>query len=403
MAQQAAERRILIWMCVLVGVNQLGFGAVVPTLPLYARSFGVPVAAIGMAIAAYGLARLLMAAPAGQISDRFGRRQALALGGLITAAGNAWCALATDFPEFVVARFLAGAGAGLVVTAGQIVLADITTPERRGRMMAIYQGSFIFAAGVGPLPGGLLAEWGGLRAPFTAYAIAGLLVGLVAWFAVGETRELARARRPAGAAALPPFTAQIRLLGAHTGFMLVCLVSLVNAATRTGGLFNIVPLIGSEQLGLSVTAVGFAMALGSVVGLLVAYPAGWLADRFGRKAVIVPSAFVTAAAMLLFGLAPDYVWFIAASLAWGLSSGIGGAAPATYAADAAPPGMNATTMSMFRMVGDIGYVAGPVALGLITDFYGTLAGLLVAATLLTLSGALFAVFAPETYRGRAPS
>ncbi|HVZ08514.1 MFS transporter [Rhodopila sp.] len=394
-----AERRILVWMCVLVAVNQLGFGAVVPTLPLFARSFGVAISAIGLAIAAYGLARLLAAAPTGQIADRFGRRQALALGGLVTSAGNLWCALAGSFPEFVIARFVAGAGAGLVVTAGQIVLADISTPERRGRMMAVYQGSFIFAAGVGPFPGGLLAELGGLRAPFAAYAVAGLLVGLVAWLAVGETRGLAHAHRGSGAP-LPPLAAQVRLLGANVGFMLVCLVSLVNAATRTGGLFNIVPLVGGEQLGLSVAAVGFAMALGSLAGVIVAYPAGWLTDRFGRKAVIVPAAFVTAVAMTLFSVAPNYLWFTAASLAWGVASGIGGAAPATYAADAAPPGMNATTMSMFRMVGDIGYVAGPVLLGLVTDLYGTGLGLAVAAGMLAASGGLFAAFAPESYHPR---
>ena len=58
------ERRILVWMCVLVAVNQLGFGAMVPSLALYAQSFGVPASAIGMAVAMYGLARCLSALPA---------------------------------------------------------------------------------------------------------------------------------------------------------------------------------------------------------------------------------------------------------------------------------------------------------------------------------------------------
>ena len=49
-------------MCVLVGINQLGFGAMVPALPLYAQSFGVAASAIGLAVAAYGLARFVTAA-----------------------------------------------------------------------------------------------------------------------------------------------------------------------------------------------------------------------------------------------------------------------------------------------------------------------------------------------------
>lgn len=394
----ARERRILVWMCVLVAVNQLGFGSVVPVLPLYAREFGVPVAWIGAAIAAYGLARLFSSAPAGQIADRFGRRHALAFGAILTSAGNLWCALASTYPEFMAGRFVAGFGAGFVVTAGQIVLVDITTPERRGRMMSLYWGSFIFAAGAGPLPGGLLAEWFGLSAPFWAYAVIGLGVGAIAWFAVGETRDLAR--ETARGTKMPSFFAQLRLVGANRGFALVCLVALVNAATRTGGLFNIVPLLGAVWLGLAPGTIGLSMAMGSVVGLAAAYPAGWLSDRYGRKLVIVPTTFLTAVAMLLFCIAPDLPWFMAASLAWGLASGMGGAAPATYAADAAPQGMNAAAMSLFRMLGDIGYVAGPIGLGLVTDFYGPTAGLIVCAGLLAVSGMLFAAFAPETWRGK---
>src|SRR5436190_20461998 len=83
-----SERRVLVWMCVLVAVNQLGFGAMVPSLPLYAQSFGVPASAIGMAVAAYGLARFSTALPAGQLSDWLGRRPTLALGGLVSALGN---------------------------------------------------------------------------------------------------------------------------------------------------------------------------------------------------------------------------------------------------------------------------------------------------------------------------
>ena len=392
----ARERRILLWMCILVAVNQLGFGSVVPVLPLYAREFGVPVAWIGAAIAIYGLARLFSSAPAGQIADRYGRRHALAVGAIMTSAGNFWCALASSYPEFMAGRFVAGLGAGFVVTAGQIVLTDITTPERRGRMMSLYWGSFIFAAGAGPLPGGLLAEWFGLSAPFWAYAVVGLAVGAIAWFAVGETRDLAR--NAARGTKLPSFFAQLRLVGANRGFALVCLVALANAATRTGGLFNIVPLLGAIGLGLAPGTIGLSMAMGSVVGLVAAYPAGWLSDRYGRKPVIVPTTILSGVAMLLFCVAPDLTWFMAASLAWGLASGMGGPAPATYAADTAPPGMNAAAMSLFRMLGDIGYVAGPIGLGLITDFYGPTVALIVCAGLLAASGLLFALFAPETLR-----
>jgi MFS family permease len=394
------ERRVLIWMCVLVAVNQLGFGAMIPSLALYAQSFGVPAYAIGLAVAIYGLARFASAIPAGQLSDRLGRRPSLALGGVISALGNLWCGLAGTYPEFIAARFVAGIGAGLVLTTGQVVLADITTPERRGRTISIYQGTFLFAVGIGPFPGGLLAEHFGLAAPFTAYGLASLLVTIVAWFAVSETRDLSQSRgRTAGAPALP-FAEQMRLLAAKIGFVLVSLISLMNAVVRTGGLFAIIPTLITARLGLSVSAIGFAMMLGSVSGLFAAYPAGWLTDQFGRKAVIVPATVMTGISMLLFCFAPSYLWFTAACIVWGIASSVGGAAPAAYAADSAPPGMNAAAMSMFRMTGDAGYVIGPLALGLIVDFYGPVEALLIGASLLVVVGLAFAVIAPETYRGR---
>jgi len=149
-----AERRILLWMCVLIGVNQLGFGAIVPVLPLYAQAFGVTASSVGLAVAVYGLARFAVAMPIGRLSDALGRRAALALGGLVSAAGNLWCAWAADFPEFILARFVAGAGAGAIVNAGQVALADITRPESRGRAIGISQGVFSFSVGIGPFPGG---------------------------------------------------------------------------------------------------------------------------------------------------------------------------------------------------------------------------------------------------------
>jgi MFS family permease len=102
--------------------------------------------------------------------------------------------------------------------------------------------------------------------------------------------------------------------------------------------------------------------------------------------------------LVLFLLAPSYAWFLAGCVAWSVASGVGGAAPAAYAADVAPPGMNAAAMSGFRMLADLGYVVGPIALGLATDLVGADATLGAAALLLAATALLFARFAPETHR-----
>ncbi|MCP5265440.1 MAG: MFS transporter [Burkholderiaceae bacterium] len=397
--KRLTEGRVLAWMCAIIFVNQLGFGAIVPVLPLYAKSFDVSVSAIGVTIAAFGAARFVSAVPCGNMADALGRRPTLALGGLIAVVGNLWSAWAGTFTEFLLARFVAGVGAGVVITIGAVVLADISTPARRGRMMALYQGSFLFAVGLGPLPGGLLAEHYGLAAPFVANAVAALLVGLIAWFAVPETRDFG-GQQAIRAADPVPFARQVRLMTAKVGFMLVCLVGFVHAIVRTGGLFNIVPLVGAGRLGLSTGQIGSGFALGSLLGLLATYPAGVLADRHGRKPVIVIAALLTGLSFFGFRFADGYVGFVSACLVWGVAAAVTGAAPAAYAADNAPPGMNAAAMSTYRALTDAGYVVGPIGLGLFTDLAGPNHAIALCAVAITLVALAFARFAPESYRGR---
>lgn len=391
--------RILLAICALIAVNQLGFGAIVPVIPLYAASFGVPQAAIGMAIAVYGLARFLINVPAGRLADRVGRRGALACGAAVAALGNIFCALAPTYVAFLAARFVAGAGAALVLTASQVVMADISTPQRRGRMMAIYSAVFSFAVGAGPLPGGVLAAQYGLATPFEVFTVLSLMAGLIGWFAVPETRWmrgglLAGAGR--GGPAPLPFTAQLRLLTARRGFMLVSLISFGAFFARTGALFNLIPILGKDRLRLGPEQIGVGLALISIVGLALAYPSGVLVDRFGRKGMIVSSTLFTGVSMLVFAVAPTYVWFLAGCSFWAVASGLSSAAPAAYAADMAPPGMNAAALSMYRTLADSGYVIGPLLLGLIADMAGTRTALVSTALFLTTLAVLFGRFAPET-------
>ena len=382
-------------MCLLVAVNQLGFGAMVPSLPLYANSFGVSASAIGLAVAAYGFARFAAVLPGGQLADRWGRRPVLAIGGLISAIGSFWCAEAHSFFEFILARIVAGAGAGIILTIGQIVLADISSPDRRGRNIATYQAAFLFGFGVGPFPGGLLADGYGLAAPFVMTGVASLLTTAIAWFLVSETRSARTGAVASDKAAEIPFVRQMLRLLSHRGFLLVSLISLMNAVVRTGGLFALIPLIATTTLGFSVTEIGFAMMVSGVCGFVAAYPAGWLADRIGRKAVIVPSTVLTGMSMVLFCYAPSYAWFMAASIVWSVAASISSSAPAAYVADTAPAGMNASAMTAYRMTADAGYVLGPPGLGLLADLTSSTVALISASVVLVAIGAIFAVTPPE--------
>ena len=165
-----------------------------------------------------------------------------------------------------------------------------------------------------------------------------------------------------------------------------------------------IPILGQDRLRLSPDRIGFALAVGSLAGVGLAYPAGVLVDRYGRKPVIVPATLLTGMSMVLFLLAPSYgVVRDGVALVWSMAQGIGGVAPAAYAADVAPPRMNAAAMSLYRTLADSGYVIGPIVLGLVTDAFGIEAALATGAGLLAGVGVLFAWRAPETYGRLRPA
>lgn len=393
------KQRVLVWVSGIVGLNQLGFGSIVPIVPLYAQAYRVAEALIGLRIAVYGLARFTSSAPAGWVADRFGRRWSLFLGGLLTALGNGLCAVASTYPVFLLGRFVAGSGAAMVLTSGQIILADITEPATRGRTMAIYQTVFLFGVGFGPILGGLLAQWGGLRLPFWVYAIVGGVVASLAFWRLPETR-FPRLSMLAGSGEFL-FGRQLLTILRFRPLLLISLVTFGNFFARTGALFTLVPLRAEREIGLTPAQIGFGLAAVSVVSLLMAYPSGLLVDRFGRKVVITPATLFSGLGLVGFAYAPSYTWFLIACLIWALASGISGGAPAAYAADIAPPGMTAAAMSAYRMLSELGYVLGPTLLGISAGLFDIRPILLATAIGIVTLGILFWQAAPEPWHGSA--
>lgn len=389
--------QILFWACIVIFVNQLGFGSIVPVVPLYADEFGVSQFAIGLTIAVYGLARFGMNVPTSFIADRRGRNVALAMGGGITVVGNFICGLSDTYWMFLGGRFIAGAGAAMVITGTQIVVTDISTRANRGRMMAVYQGTFLFAVGFGPVPGGLLADHVSLSAPFLVYAALGTVVAALAWMKIPDTGEISRSAASAGVGPPLSFAGQLWLLMRERGFALIAIVSFTAFFARTGGLFTLIPTLAENKVGLSPSQIGLGLGFISFVGLALALPSGVMVDRWGRKTVIVPSTLISGASMFLFAIMPNFLWFLLACGAWAVAIGISGPAPAAYAADMAPPGMNASAMGLYRMLADTGYILGPLLLGLSADLFSSEASLYATGVMVIASGVVFAVLAPESH------
>ncbi len=387
------RNRLFLPLCLLILVNQLGFGLITPVLPAYARSFGLSAGAVGLVIGVYGLARFLANVPAGQLAERQGRKPVLILGTAITTVASALMATAASLGQLLLYRLLAGFGAATVLTGGQVMVGDLATAENRGRMMSLYQGFFLIGVGLGPSLGGLLADRFGLRAPFVAYALFSGLACLVALLVIRETKPRGTVRSTATPDAAPGAAARAVVWSAP--FLLVGLVSFVQFFARTGAFFTVVPLLGKDRMGASEAQIGLVQTLAQVVNLAVLYHAGLLADRLGRKRVIVPATLVCGLAMALFALSGSYAVYVLSALVWGLGSGFAGPSPAAYVADLAPPALRGRVFGAYRSLADSGYIVGPILLGWLAGVGGYALPLLLTAALFLLSGALFGLAAPE--------
>jgi DHA1 family multidrug resistance protein-like MFS transporter len=399
------ENQTLLILCATTMVVMMGQGIISPVLPLYAQSFDVDTAMIGLTIAIFGAARLIVNLPAGFLSERYGRRLLLFGGPAVTALGSLGGGLAPDFWWLLASRFVAGAGSAMYMTGAMILLTDITSDENRGRLMSIYQGSLLAGVSIGPAVGGFVAEGFGLDAPF--YLVAALAAAAMLWSfgRMPETVPQAASQPPPAAAAEarpppPPLGARGSILSllARPDFLLVCMLSMSIFLTRTGGRLTLLPLVGENRLGMSPGELGLVFTMMTALNLATLMPAGTMIDRMGRKAVIVPSALVTGFALVLFAVSGEVWVFVVAAILHGLGTGIVGPAPAAYVADIAPPGMRGVSMGLYRTFGDLGFVIGPILLGFLADVTSFGWALGFDALILVVIAVLFAMFASETLR-----
>lgn len=276
-----------------VAVDMLGFGIIIPLLPLYAERFGASAATIGLLFAGYSLAQFVFAPIWGRISDRVGRRPIL----LVTIAGSAIgslvLGLAGSLPILFVGRILDGAS-GASVAVARATVSDVADPSQRPRLMGLLGAAFGLGFVIGPSIGAL-AALGSPSLPF--FVAAGVsFVNLVAGIVrIPETvRVRTTASHGAGTRALPmpvmrlvlltfvgvtafsAFEATFALLGSArldmtqpTVALAFAGIGLVLVATQGGVVGPVTRALGETntiRLALALNIVGFAV---------ISYAASW--------------------------------------------------------------------------------------------------------------------------------
>jgi MFS family permease len=123
---------------------------------------------------------------------------------------------------------------------------------------------------------------------------------------------------------------------------------------------------------------------------------GPLSDRFGRKALIVPTTMITGLAVVGFGLAPNKAVFVAVAACYALASGISGPSGSTYLGDVAPARFRGIAVGLYRTAGDVAGFIGPPVLGTLAVIWSQGTAVAVNGIGLCLIGLVFALFARET-------
>jgi MFS family permease len=341
----------------------LGFGMLIPTLPLYAGSFGVGLGAIGLVQTVFGLTRFSFGLLGGLFVDRFGERASTLVGLLVVAASSYAAGLAQSFPQLVAARGFGGAGSALFIAGLMNRILRIIEPSAMSRATGAFRSSFLVGASAGPALGGIVADRFGLAAPFHFYATGLLAASVITWFVMaGEAPRERVERSPLDALrAARPLFSDVR-------YILAMAATFAGWWVISGPAQSLGPVLASRRLDLSQQEIGFATTLLAVAELLVLPGAGRAADRVGRRAVLVPSLALTAAATAALGSIDGTPWAYGPLMA-AMGAGIAASSVAAggLLADSIPSGGSGAAVGVNQMAGDLGYLISPTAIGSLAE------------------------------------
>jgi MFS family permease len=390
-----ADRRVaaVIGLALLVMV---GTGLVLPILPLYARSFGVGYGATGVLIGAYAAARLAADLGSGIVIRRFGERTSAASGLILMAGSAAATGLAPTFGAAVAFWTVSGIGSSVVFSAMYSHLIKLAPPGRMGRTLSVLYGAFNVGIVAGGFLSGVIAHELGLAAPLFFMAAVAFVTALLYLRFLPDVlsgpeqgsepeKPRRRARDELGSVLRRP------------GFAMVLMTNLAYLWMIAAVVDTLLPLYADDEIGMSTVGIGIVLALLLAVEFVVLYPAGAIADRRGRKVVMVPSLAALAVATAAIGWTESALAFGLAAALLGIPSGFAGVPPAAMLADVVPRRESPVAVGVFRFAGDLGFTIGPLAAGFVASALGFKAAFAVTA-IPTVVALLFVLATPETLR-----
>ncbi|HRI60353.1 MAG TPA: TCR/Tet family MFS transporter, partial [Saprospiraceae bacterium] len=300
MSQPRSPGLIFIFITMLIDV--IGFGLIIPVLPgLLEQMTGGDLSTAsrwgGLLMFTYAAMQFLFSSVVGALSDRYGRRPVILAALFAFSVDFIIQGLAPSIGWFFVGRVLAGI-TGATFTAAGAYIADVSPPEKRAQNFGIIGAAFGMGFIIGPLLGGLVSHYGGLRAPFFVAAGLAMLNWLYGYFILPESLKPENRRRfewrranPVGSLLnLRRYPVILSLVGS---LMCIYVAGHANQSTWT--------FITMEKFGWDSREVGFSLAfVGLAVGVVQGGLTRVLIPKWGQRNSVFIGLGIYAIGFVLF-------------------------------------------------------------------------------------------------------
>lgn len=332
-----------------------GFSLLTPVLPLYALTFGVDLAMVGVLVGSIGITKVVLDIPAGIISDSIGTKRFMVLGLIIVTASAIVSAFAVNQWMLLVGLVMQGAGSAVYFTSSYLAVSRLCPASKRGRHMGMFVSMQFLGSTSGPLIGGLFGQTLGLGAPFLIYAAFTMISLALVHFGIGG----AQVEGSGGRIGVRQLNRSLRdgtLASINVGLLAISVV-------RIGLIATILPVFAARNLDMSPVEFGAILTAFSLANFITLLPAGALSDRLGRRPFMFTSLLMTGLLAITLSFVDDPLLFAAVMVAMGAALGLTGPIGA-WTSDVSRPSELGASMGLFRTMGDVGSFLGPITLTL---------------------------------------
>jgi len=362
-----------------VFVSMLGFGLVMPLLPIYARNFGATGTQLGFLTASFAVTRTLTTFPGGWLADKAGRKKPVVTGLLVYSIVMTLYGFTQDINQLILLRALQGMASGIVWPVISTMVADITSPQDRGKAMGLYQTAWFSGNVLGPSIGGVVAGVFSLAAPFFICGVLAFVTMFLIIFTVQETAKATPEECPeesqtklSSAPRMDATSSRGRARRLHGltpypgAFIGLCIVGLIISSSHSL-IQPILSVFANEELGVSVANVGILFTLMGITSIITTLPMGAVSDRVGRKTTLTLGKVIDAFSAVLIIMSGSFWFLLLVMMLRGVGRGASNPSLVALFSSLMPASNRGKSMGIFNSFQNVGLVVGSTLGGFLYD------------------------------------